>query len=112
MASKARVTPTRASQPAGGLAAAATQVTGAAAALADPAADTGRDRARSRARLSFGDAFGDAEPARRYAQAAREIRAGMDQHLWRPELGRFARMVNVADDGPPRLALMGVVNVK
>ncbi|MGZ3429171.1 MAG: glycoside hydrolase family 15 protein, partial [Polyangia bacterium] len=51
------------------------------------------------AAAEFAHAFGDAEPAERYIHAAREIRAGMDRHLWRPELGRFARMINVADDG-------------
>lgn len=44
-------------------------------------------------------AFGDANHAERYAVAAREIRDGMDQVLWRPELGRFARMVTVRPDG-------------
>ena len=51
------------------------------------------------AAAEFAHAFGDAEHAERYAHAAREIRDGMDQHLWRPELGRFARMINVRDDG-------------
>ncbi|MCA1664732.1 MAG: glycoside hydrolase family 15 protein, partial [Myxococcales bacterium] len=39
------------------------------------------------------------EHADRYALAAREIRDGIDRHLWRPELNRFARMINVSDDG-------------
>jgi glucoamylase len=51
------------------------------------------------AAAEFAHAFGDAEHGERYAHAAREIRAGMDLHLWRPELDRFARMINVADDG-------------
>jgi GH15 family glucan-1,4-alpha-glucosidase len=51
------------------------------------------------AAADFAHAFGDSEHAERYAQAAREIRAGMDRHLWRPELGRFARMINVGEDG-------------
>ena len=51
------------------------------------------------AAAEFAHAFGDIEPAERYARAAREIRAGIDRHLWRPELGRFARMINVDDDG-------------
>src|SRR5206468_4014151 len=51
------------------------------------------------AAAEFAHAFGDPDHAERYAQAAREIRMGMDRHLWRPELGRFARMINVAGDG-------------
>jgi GH15 family glucan-1,4-alpha-glucosidase len=51
------------------------------------------------AAAEFAHAFGDAEPAERYARAAREIRAGMDKHLWRAELGRFARMINVDEGG-------------
>ncbi len=51
------------------------------------------------AAAEFATAFGDSEPAERYAGAAREIRQAMDAHLWRPELGRFARMINVRDDG-------------
>jgi glucoamylase len=47
----------------------------------------------------FAQVFGETEAAERYARAAREIRAAMDRHLWRPELGRFARMLTVADDG-------------
>jgi GH15 family glucan-1,4-alpha-glucosidase len=47
----------------------------------------------------FAHAFGDADHAEKYVQAAREIRTGMDNYLWRPELGRFARMINVKDDG-------------
>ncbi len=51
------------------------------------------------AAASFARLFGDDDHAERYETAAREIRNGMDQHLWRPELGRFARMVNVRPDG-------------
>src|SRR6201999_1908040 len=51
------------------------------------------------AAAEFARAFGDDEHAARYEAAAREIRDGMDRHLWRPELNRFARMINVADDG-------------
>jgi GH15 family glucan-1,4-alpha-glucosidase len=51
------------------------------------------------AAAEFARVFGDDEPAERYAKAASEIRAAMDAQLWRPELGRFARMINVADDG-------------
>jgi GH15 family glucan-1,4-alpha-glucosidase len=51
------------------------------------------------AAAEFAHAFGDVDHAQRYAQAAREIKDGMDRHLYRSELGRFARMVNVRDDG-------------
>ncbi|HEY7956486.1 MAG TPA: glycoside hydrolase family 15 protein, partial [Polyangia bacterium] len=51
------------------------------------------------AAAAFAQAFGDVDHAARYLQAASEIRAGMDRHLWRPELGRFARLIEVADDG-------------
>jgi GH15 family glucan-1,4-alpha-glucosidase len=51
------------------------------------------------AAAEFAHAFGDSGHAERYAKAAREIRAGMDRYLWRPELGRFARMINVSHDG-------------
>jgi GH15 family glucan-1,4-alpha-glucosidase len=47
----------------------------------------------------FAAAFGDDDHAATYARAAQEIRAGMDAHLWRPELGRFARMITVNVDG-------------
>jgi GH15 family glucan-1,4-alpha-glucosidase len=52
-----------------------------------------------RAAAEFARIFGENEPATRYARAAAEVRAGMDRHLYRPELGRFARMINVTDDG-------------
>jgi glucoamylase len=51
------------------------------------------------AAAEFAHAFGDADPAGRYAHAAREIRLAMERHLWRPELDRFARMIQVAADG-------------
>ncbi len=47
------------------------------------------------AAAQFATIFGECELARRYESAAQEIRQGMDTHLWRPELGRFARMVRV-----------------
>ena len=43
----------------------------------------------------FARSFGEADNARRYDDAASEIRAGMDAYLWRPELNRFARMINI-----------------
>lgn len=48
-----------------------------------------------RAAAEFAQTFGEEDNARRYSQAASEIRAGMDAFLFRPELGRFARMINV-----------------
>jgi GH15 family glucan-1,4-alpha-glucosidase len=60
------------------------------------------------AAAEFARAFGDTDHAARYQRAADEIRAAMDRHLWRPELGRFARMVNVRDDGS--LDVDGVVD--
>jgi GH15 family glucan-1,4-alpha-glucosidase len=51
------------------------------------------------AAAEFANAFGDTEHAARYADAAKEIRQGMDRFLWRPELGRFARMINVSEGG-------------
>ncbi len=51
------------------------------------------------AAAEFALAFGDLDLARKWTTAATEIRAAMDAHLWRPELGRFARMINVSDTG-------------
>jgi glucoamylase len=51
------------------------------------------------AAAEFATVFGDTEHAARYAEAADEVRAGMDKYLWRPELNRFARMINVSDKG-------------
>jgi GH15 family glucan-1,4-alpha-glucosidase len=42
-------------------------------------------------------AFGETERAVAYRRAADELRAGMDRHLYREELGRFARMINFMD---------------
>jgi GH15 family glucan-1,4-alpha-glucosidase len=50
------------------------------------------------AAAEFAHAFGELDHAERYATAAREMREAMDHYLWRPELGRFARMINVRDD--------------
>jgi GH15 family glucan-1,4-alpha-glucosidase len=47
----------------------------------------------------FADSFGETERANKYRQAADEIKAGADQHLWQPELNRFARMINRAPSG-------------
>ncbi len=48
---------------------------------------------------NFANLFGDEDHARRYGRAADEIKAAMEKHLYRSELGRFCRMVNVRDDG-------------
>jgi GH15 family glucan-1,4-alpha-glucosidase len=52
-----------------------------------------------RAAAEFARSFGENSNAVRYDEAASEIRAGMDAYLWRPELGRFARMINVTGGG-------------
>jgi GH15 family glucan-1,4-alpha-glucosidase len=52
-----------------------------------------------RAARDFATLFGDEDHARRYGRAADEIKAAMEKHLYRSELGRFCRMVNVRDDG-------------
>ncbi len=51
------------------------------------------------AAAEFAHAFGDTSHAESYMNGADEIRAAMDKHLWRPELNRFARMIEVRDDG-------------
>ncbi len=51
------------------------------------------------AAANFATAFGETDRAQRYRQAADEIKAGVEAHLWRPELNCFARMVNRAPDG-------------
>src|SRR5262249_26565720 len=50
------------------------------------------------AAAEFAHAFGDQEHAETYVRAAKEIREAMDHYLWRPELQRFARMINVRED--------------
>jgi len=50
-----------------------------------------------KAAARFTDAFGEVSLAARFEKAAAEVRAGMDAVLFRPEAGRFARMV--APDG-------------
>jgi GH15 family glucan-1,4-alpha-glucosidase len=52
-----------------------------------------------RAAANFAILFGDEDHAVRYGKAADEIRAAMDKHLYRTELGRFCRMINVRPDG-------------
>ena len=46
------------------------------------------------AAANFSEAFGEAERGREYRQAAKEIKAGAEKHLWQPDLNRFARMIN------------------
>lgn len=43
----------------------------------------------------FAEAFGELDRARRYHQAAKEIKASTEVHLWQPDLKRFVRMVNI-----------------
>jgi GH15 family glucan-1,4-alpha-glucosidase len=51
------------------------------------------------AAAQFATIFGEASLAAQYEAAAQEMRQGMDDHLWRPELGRFARMITVGPGG-------------
>jgi GH15 family glucan-1,4-alpha-glucosidase len=44
------------------------------------------------------DEFDDGR-APRYRQAAAEVRAGMAEHLWDPDAGRFARRLVLGADG-------------
>jgi glucoamylase len=52
-----------------------------------------------RGAAGFANLFGDEDHAVRYSKAADEIRTAMDKHLYREELGRFCRMLNVRPDG-------------
>jgi oligosaccharide amylase len=47
----------------------------------------------------FAEAFGEQELAARYRDAAGEIRAGVEAHLWSPERDRFLRSVSRRADG-------------
>lgn len=51
------------------------------------------------AAAKFAKLFGDAEHARRYAQAANEMRAAMREHLYSREQKRFARSLMTHDNG-------------
>jgi len=51
------------------------------------------------AAANFAEAFGEDDLAATYRRAAGEIRAGAEAHLWRSDLGRFARMINTREDG-------------
>ncbi|HYJ45723.1 MAG TPA: glycoside hydrolase family 15 protein, partial [Pyrinomonadaceae bacterium] len=52
-----------------------------------------------RAAANFATLFGEPELAAKYEQAAREVRDGMSALLYRPELERFARSINVVEGG-------------
>lgn len=47
----------------------------------------------------FANAFGELDLRDTYEQAANEIKAGADAHLWREEAGRFVRMIVPKGDG-------------
>jgi len=47
----------------------------------------------------FAEAFGEHERAERYYQAAEEIKAATDKHLWLEDEKRFARMINTTSSG-------------
>lgn len=51
------------------------------------------------AAADFAGMFGDDQLAMAWRQAAEEIRDAALRHLYRPELGRFARTITVAEDG-------------
>jgi glucoamylase len=51
------------------------------------------------AAASFARAFGESDIAAEYVAAANDIRRAMEKHLYRPELRRFARRVNVRRSG-------------
>lgn len=52
-----------------------------------------------RAAESFAEMFGDSAFRLEMRRARDSLRAASDQHMYRPELGRFARRLEVADDG-------------
>jgi glucoamylase len=52
-----------------------------------------------RAAANFAELFGDTEAASQYSVAAREVRDAMRAHLYRPDLGRFARSIMPRADG-------------
>lgn len=51
------------------------------------------------AAAQFAGAFQDAANAARYAQAADEVKAAAEAHLWRPKAGSFVRMLYQDQDG-------------
>lgn len=52
-----------------------------------------------RAAANFAALFGEPKLAAKYEQAACEVRDGMRAHLYRPELGRFARSIRPIEGG-------------
>lgn len=52
-----------------------------------------------RAAAKFATLFGDTDRAEQYEAAASEVREGMCTHLYRKELGRFARAISLRSDG-------------
>lgn len=52
-----------------------------------------------RAAANFTEAFGETDVAARYRAVADKMRAGMDTHLWREDVGRFARLVTLGPRG-------------
>jgi glucoamylase len=46
------------------------------------------------AAANFAHAFGEEGLAEKYRHTAAEIRQGAEEHLWVPDMGRFARMIN------------------
>ena len=48
---------------------------------------------------NFAELFGEEEAAAKYSRAAEEIKAGILEHLYDEELGRFVRMINLEEDG-------------
>lgn len=48
---------------------------------------------------NFAEAFGEAHLAAQYRKTADEIKAGVERHLWYPEMNRFVRMINRREDG-------------
>jgi GH15 family glucan-1,4-alpha-glucosidase len=48
---------------------------------------------------NFAQAFGELDTAEKYREAAAKMKAGAESVLYRPELNRFARMVNRKEDG-------------
>jgi GH15 family glucan-1,4-alpha-glucosidase len=42
---------------------------------------------------NFAEDFGEIQRAEQYRQVAKEIKQGVEKHLWLPKLGRFAKMI-------------------
>jgi GH15 family glucan-1,4-alpha-glucosidase len=48
---------------------------------------------------NFAHAFGEIELARKYAQAAEEVKKGAERYLWQEDMNCFSRMINRKVDG-------------